>query len=214
MTISDADVEAWKSQLERLRAELLSALVDQALFQDLYNGLVDAHTTSGFWAAHYQRIYVYSQVMNVRRIAIGGASNVALTSVISSLERKSTDLTLEWYETLITSRGVSSKATPGLLAAFKTDWCGGGVSVDPTILRAHRRELVERVKLVRDWANETVAHLNVNTSPATLLWGQLRESLEYLGEVINRYAGLLAGINWTFDLFLPDWKDPFRQAIF
>jgi hypothetical protein len=214
MTISDTDVEEWKWRLERLRGELVAARVDQALFQELYDGLVNAHVTSGFWAAHYQRTYVFSQVMNVRRIAVGKSTNVALTSVVSSLERMSEDLTLTWYENLLASRAVSPGAQPGLMAAFKRDWCDGGTSIAPGIVRAHRRELIERVKAVQDWANETVAHINMDTSPGRLTWGQIRETLEYLGVAINRYQGLLAGNHWTFDHSLPDWQEPFRQALF
>lgn len=83
------------------------------------------------------------------------------------------------------------------------------------VVNADREALGRSVNGVRQWADKTVAHLNRNSGPLVLTWGDLNRSFDTVAGIIDRYEQLFTGVHHIMPPFLPlGWRDPFECALF
>jgi hypothetical protein len=212
----DHAVAKWIQWLEQLRRELLTMYVDRAIFDELFEGVRTSATSPGFWLNHYQRLYVSSQVMGVRRISRGDRDTVSLTNLFGEMIERREELTAAWYRELATKRSsLNGDALEKAALSYKTVWCNGGNFMAKGIVNLDRETLGRRVNVVREWADVTVAHLSHSRGPAALTWGELNSSIETISDVIVRYCELLQGTHHFMPPAMPlGWREPFTRAVF
>lgn len=215
--ITDLDnaVETWKVWLNTLHEDLNTVYIDQEIFEALHEAIVNSGTTSGHWANHYQRLYVATQTMAIRRMARGKRGEIALTTLLSDIRRRSNELTVDWYRILVAKRpGFGDFQIDHFTKDFASVWCNGGDHLDTAIVDSDRRTSGNEVAAVQNWADTTIAHLVENAPPAALTWGQLRASFDSVANILNRYEDLLTGRIWINPPTLAgDWREPFRKRL-
>jgi len=156
--------------------------------------------------------------MAVRRIYRGRGSDgeIALTTLWGSVKRHCSDLTVEWYRTEVAAKpDRDADLVDRWVTDFKAKWCEGGNSLSRSVVEADQTAMGQQLRVVRDWADRTIAHISEAEPPATMTWGELKASIEAIGAMLQRYEALFSGSHWVL---LPaiegDWREPFRRALF
>lgn len=212
----DKATAKWIEWLEVLRRELMEIYVDKLMFAELYEKIRTSGATSGIWLNHYLRLYVSKQTMAVRRITRGKPGTISLTRLFGEMLSRDSELNETWFRDLVARRAnLGGDKLDLVVEGFVRVWCDGSNALSRNVINSDRQELGQRVRIAREWADETVAHLNEGGEVKKLTWGELNRSFDTIAEVLNRYNGLFKGTEYVFPPSLPlHWQEPFERVLF
>src|SRR5580658_8544294 len=102
MTDTDSSIEAalerWRIDISYLERELYTMITHRQLWRAVVDAIgQQAGTTSTVWPNHYTMLYVNTQTMAVRRLVRNKASGTSWFSLMSSIMKRSNDLTVEAF---------------------------------------------------------------------------------------------------------------------
>ncbi|MBP6003308.1 MAG: hypothetical protein KA746_07730 [Pyrinomonadaceae bacterium] len=86
-------------------------------------------------------------------------------------------------------------------------------NLDAALIKSDLEELNEKTKIVRDYTDKAIAHLDKRGAPIIPKWTDFDEAIDCIGKLHQKYFRLLDGGTTTLSTSIGyDWKELFRFA--
>jgi AbiU2 len=218
-----ARLKRWQRHADILKYEVWGLHHHRNLWRQMREALVKASPDEGTYLDHYDKLYVDSQCVAVRRLVDLDPRSVSVARLLTDLARHPESMTRAHHVQLWTVPGDSDDVRDRWQmeeaeATFDEYTDGGGDNIDPIAVLQDLEHWKAIAGPIKKFVDKRIAHLaDIDESEipkATYI--DLDKAIDTVAEYIRKYTLLFTASSIAMmEPSIPrDWKRPFRNPLF
>jgi len=216
MKLTNEEFAKWQTWIERIKNDLVAIVDDQEVavtFDEVIGENADwiKENHGGYFCDFVRRSHAVAALLAIRRHLDKDKESVSMLRLLSQLSTCAEQFTFKFYMQQFPEepgqQGPWQRLTYGMLSE-------NGETLNKAVVDADIADVQTTTKHLTDLATKTLAHLDHRGHNATVTYKAVRDGVNHLAELVNKYLGLIAGYSQSMKTsILFPWQNIFTVPL-